>query len=100
MPAGAERRSAARPDALLNRFPSGRCGYRDRAAGGRPAGREGKDTMSRYQLRTDDGEVITEESFDSFETANAWALQQDVEPGWTLYQQIGGEWTAARFDPS
>jgi hypothetical protein len=56
--------------------------------------------MSRYQLRTDDDAVIAEESFDSFETANAWALQQDVPSGWTLYQQIGGEWTAARFDPS
>jgi hypothetical protein len=56
--------------------------------------------MSRYQLRNDDGDILAEESFDSFETANSWALQQDVDPGWTLFQQIGGEWTAARFDPS
>lgn len=56
--------------------------------------------VSRYQLREDDGAVIGEESFDSFETANAWALEQDVKPGWTLFQQIAGEWTAARFDPS
>lgn len=56
--------------------------------------------MSRYQLREEDGNVVGEESFDSFETANAWALEQDVKPGWTLYQQIAGDWTAARFDPS
>ncbi|MCD9198735.1 hypothetical protein [Aeromicrobium wangtongii] len=56
--------------------------------------------MGRYQLRNDDGDVIAEESFDSFESANAWALLQDVGPGWTLFQHLGGEWTAARFDPS
>jgi len=56
--------------------------------------------MSQYQLRSDDGTVLGEESFDSFDTANAWALEQDVEPGWTLFQQLGGEWTAARVDPS
>lgn len=56
--------------------------------------------MSRYQLRNADGDILAEESFDSFESANSWALQQDVVPGWTMFQQIGGEWTAARFDPS
>jgi hypothetical protein len=56
--------------------------------------------MGRYQLREDDDSVVAEESFDSFETANAWAIEQDAKPGWTLFQQIGGDWTAARFDPS
>ena len=56
--------------------------------------------MGRYQLREDDGSVVAEESFDSFETANAWALETDAKPGWTLFQQIGGDWTPARFDPS
>lgn len=56
--------------------------------------------MSSYQLRSDDGTVLAEESFDSFDTANAWALEQDVAPGWTMFEMIGGQWTAARFDPS
>jgi hypothetical protein len=56
--------------------------------------------MSRYQLRDKDGEVIAEESFDSFESADAWAQGSEAPDGWTLYQQIGGEWTAARFDPT
>ena len=56
--------------------------------------------MSRYQLREDDGSVVAEESFDSFETAKAWAIETDPKPGWTLFQQIGGDWTPARFDPS
>ncbi|MET0467796.1 MAG: hypothetical protein ABW075_11955 [Aeromicrobium sp.] len=56
--------------------------------------------MSRYQLREDDGSVVAEESFASFEEANAWSIEQDAKPGWTLFQQIAGEWTAARHDPS
>jgi hypothetical protein len=56
--------------------------------------------MGRYQLREDDGSVVAEESFDSFEEANAWSIEQDAKPGWTLYQQIAGDWTPARFDPS
>jgi hypothetical protein len=55
--------------------------------------------MSSYQLRSADGTVLAKESFDSFETANAWALEQDAE-GWTLFEMIGGQWTPARFDPS
>lgn len=56
--------------------------------------------MGQYQLRSDDGTILAEESFDSFDTANAWALEQDVDPGWTMFQQIGGDWTPARFDPT
>ena len=56
--------------------------------------------MSRYQLRDTDGAVIAEESFDSFETADAWAQGYGASDGWTLFQQIGGRWTAARLDPT
>ncbi len=55
--------------------------------------------MSRFQLRDADGEVLLEESFDSFEEANVWALEQDVAPGWTLFEQAAGQWSPARIDP-
>jgi hypothetical protein len=70
------------------------------AAPGRPAPGREEPAMGRYQLREDDGSVVAEESFESFETANAWAIEADAKPGWTLFQQIGGDWTPARFDPS
>jgi hypothetical protein len=56
--------------------------------------------MSRYQLRDPDGTVVGEESFDSFESADAWAQGSGAPDGWTLFQQIGGQWTAARLDPT
>ena len=56
--------------------------------------------MSRYQLRDPDGTVVGEESFDSFESADAWAQGAGAPDGWTLFQQIGGQWTPARLDPT
>ncbi|WP_159085913.1 hypothetical protein [Aeromicrobium chenweiae] len=55
--------------------------------------------MSKYQIRDAEGEVLAEDSFDTFDDANVWATQQEVEPGWTMFQQMGGEWVAARHDP-
>ena len=55
--------------------------------------------MSRFQLRDASDAVIAEESFPTFDEANVWSLEQDVEPGWTLFEQIAGQWTPARTDP-
>lgn len=56
--------------------------------------------MGRYQLRSADGSVVAEESLESFDAASVWALEQDVEPGWTLFQHLDGQWTAAQSDPA
>ncbi len=56
--------------------------------------------MSKYQMRDVEDRIVAEESFGSFEEANAWATMQDVRPGWTLFQRMGDDWIPARHDPS
>ncbi|MCW2770814.1 MAG: hypothetical protein JWR27_2247 [Aeromicrobium sp.] len=56
--------------------------------------------MGQYQIRDTSDGVIAEESFGDFEEANTWALEQDAAAGWTLFQQIGGDWVPARHDPT
>lgn len=56
--------------------------------------------MSRYQIRDTSGATVAEGSFAEFDEANAWATQQGADPGWTMFQQLGGEWVAARRDPT
>jgi hypothetical protein len=55
--------------------------------------------MGTYQLRDASDQVIAEDSFGDFEDANVWAIEQDAPEGWTLFQQIGGDWVPARHDP-
>jgi hypothetical protein len=56
--------------------------------------------MSRYQIRDASGTTIAEGSFQAFDEANAWATQQEAEPGWTMFQRMGDDWVAARRDPT
>ena len=56
--------------------------------------------MSQFQIRDTEDAVVSEDSFGSFDEADVWATEQDLEPGWTMFQLIGGEWTPARRDPS
>ncbi|MCW2831585.1 MAG: hypothetical protein JWP31_2277 [Aeromicrobium sp.] len=56
--------------------------------------------MSKYEIRDASGHTVAEASFDTFDEANAWSTEQDIGPGWTMFQQMSGEWVAARHDPS
>lgn len=51
-----------------------------------------------YRILDAEGSFVGEGQFASFEVANAWCTGQHLESGWTLFEQVGSEWVAARRD--
>lgn len=57
--------------------------------------------MGQYQLQDADGTVVAQESFDDFDEASAWATgHEGAGEGWTMLQQVGGDWVPAQRDVS
>lgn len=57
--------------------------------------------MAQFQLQDADGNVVGQESFTDFDEASAWATgHESAGQGWTMLQQIGGEWVPAHRDVS
>ncbi len=52
--------------------------------------------MNRYQLRDVHGSFVAEGSFGAYDEAKAWASEQNIFGGWTLYRRQLGKWVVAQ----